>query len=586
MRRSFLPLLAGAVAGLVLAVGAAIIVRAAVERQAEERLRLDLDRLADDAVALPPGASRHDFVRVVARWLNARCTWIGSDGRVEADSDVAPDRIGSVESHASRPEVVAARRSGTGEDRRTSATVGERFVYVAHRLDGPGGGGFLRVALPEVELSRMTAPYRWNLLLLGLLGGLLAGGAVVAVGRRRDRDLALVSEAMDTVARGGTASGLPLAADLERIRERLSDVARRAAAAERGDQGIRLLSRIVFEELPEALLVVDPSLRLLDANPAAARLFGASTAVPALLVDLVRSPGVHAAFEQALREEHGVSTTVTVLSDQGADRILEVAVRPVPGPRLGGLAAAVGLIRDVTDREKAEAMRRQFVADVSHELRTPIAGVRAAAETAAQEEGVGPELAQLLAIVDRQARQMEDLVSDLTDLSQIEIGAVTLSIERHPVRAILGDVLRDLAPAASRRGVTVVLETPPSVTVDGDPRRLAQVFRNLLDNAIKFSPDGATVTVSAWSGPRGEAIVAVKDQGRGIPRSDHQKVFQRFYRVDPSRAKTVPGTGLGLAIVKHLLILHGGTIQVDSELGRGSTFTVVLPLRLAESPGA
>ena len=185
-----------------------------------------------------------------------------------------------------------------------------------------------------------------------------------------------------------------------------------------------------------------------------------------------------------------------------------------------------------------------------------------------------------MSILERQSSEMEALVSDLTDLSQIESGAVTLAVEPIPLNPLLLSVVRDLAPAAEARGVTVAVEADENLELVGDRRRISQVFRNLVDNAVKFSPPGQRVDVLAeGSGTAGAPLVVVHvvDRGIGIPRSEQDRIFQRFYRVDPSRAKSVPGTGLGLAIVKHLLILHGGTIRVDSEPGKGSRFTVTLP---------
>jgi signal transduction histidine kinase len=177
---------------------------------------------------------------------------------------------------------------------------------------------------------------------------------------------------------------------------------------------------------------------------------------------------------------------------------------------------------------------------------------------------------------------MEALVSDLTDLSQIESGAVTLQPERISMKSLLTSVVRDLQSASDARSVAVSVEVPETLAVSGDRRRLAQVFRNLVDNAVKFSPAAARVDVLAEGGAEAHdglssCVVHVVDRGIGIPRSEQARIFQRFYRVDPSRAKSVPGTGLGLAIVKHILILHGGSIRVESEPGKGSRFTVSLP---------
>jgi len=252
----------------------------------------------------------------------------------------------------------------------------------------------------------------------------------------------------------------------------------------------------------------------------------------------------------------------------------------VPHGSAPGEPAAVGVVRDVTERERTETMRRRFVSDVSHELRTPIAAIRAAVETLADENELPPDLARLMGILERQSAEMEALVSDLTDLSQIESGAVKLAIEPISLKPLLMSVVRDLASAAGTRGVAVVVEADEHLELLGDRRRISQVFRNLVDNAVKFSPPGQRVDVLAEGGA--PLVVHVVDRGIGIPRTEQDRIFQRFYRVDPSRAKSVPGTGLGLAIVKHLLILHGGTIRVDSEPGKGSRFTITLP---AAAPG-
>jgi two-component system phosphate regulon sensor histidine kinase PhoR len=338
--------------------------------------------------------------------------------------------------------------------------------------------------------------------------------------------------------------------------------------------------------VPVGLVVVDRSLAVLDVNPAARLLFGVPPGAPCpALHDVVRDPMVLGLFRSLIGaggagDEASSPVVVRIDGREGGERLLEVAARAVPGVHVEGEPAAIGVARDVTERERTERMRRQFVSDVSHELRTPLATIRAAAETLTEEESLDEGAARLAGIIERQAGQMQDLVSDLTDLSQIESGAVTLHVEEVPVQGLLAGVVKDLEGVARAKRVEVKLEAEPGLAVKGDRRRLAQVFRNLVDNAVKFSPVGARVDVV--SEPRkgsagAEILVHVIDRGMGIPASEQAKVFQRFYRVDPSRSKTTPGTGLGLAIVKHLLILHGGSIRVESEPLRGSRFTVVLP---------
>lgn len=451
----------------------------------------------------------------------------------------------------------------------------------------------------------MTLPGRIWLLPLGAVAlGLLvlavpgrpAGAAAVSAAaflaavlalRRRRRELTSLKSGVVEAASGVRPRPQgPVSLETEELLVELGALADVVAAQRAGSERDRLLARTVFEEVPEGLVVVDPKLRLLDANPAARRLFRAGASRPGeALVELVREPTIVRLFEAgvARRGDDAApqSEIVRLGAEAGRPAVLEVTVRPLPMRSFPGDPAAVGVVRDVTEREKTEDLRRRFLADVSHELRTPIATIRAAAETLAGEEGLGEGQGKLAQIVLRQSSEMEALVSDLIDLSQIEAGAITLSIERVPLEPLLSEVARDLSPAALARGVRVALEASPGLVVRGDRRRFAQVFRNLLDNAIKFSPRGATVDVLAEPAPgaRGEGAVAVHvvDRGIGIARSEQERIFHRFYRVDPSRNKSVPGTGLGLAIVKHLLILSGGEISVESAPGSGSRFTVHLP---------
>jgi len=264
------------------------------------------------------------------------------------------------------------------------------------------------------------------------------------------------------------------------------------------------------------------------------------------------------------------------------EQILEITVRSVPHRDAHGEPAAIGVVRDVTEREHTEMMRRRFVSDVSHELRTPIAAIRAAVETLAGEDELPADIARLLGILERQSSEMEALVSDLTDLSQIESGAVAIQPERVSMKSLLVSVVRDLQSAADARNVSVVVDAPEGLAVSGDRRRLAQVFRNLVDNAVKFSPAGARVDVLAEGGVArldglAPCVVHVVDRGIGIPPSETGKIFKEFYRVDQSLTARVPGSGLGLSIARRVARDHGGDIEYRPRDGGGSVFRFTLP---------
>ena len=589
VKRWFLPVLAGLAIGGLFAAFLGQILDGAVA----ERTRLELEnRLAhlseEFATDFLPGADPRQKVIALARQTGARVTLIATDGVVVADSEVASDRVPSMENHGTRPEIVKARRSGVGFDRRSSATIEIPFVYAARRVGNESApAGFVRLAISQKVLDAEEAPFRRTIDRVSVGAGLLVALLFLAVRQRHRRELSRVMMGIVDAAEGRLPR-LPSGAseETQEVIAALSRFARLVASQREGSEKVRLLARTVFEQVPVGLIVVDEALDLLDANPAALALFRAPTAIPRrALVDLVRETAILRLFEAGSSAAAGVahaSEILRVASDAVPERVLEVTVRALPHAARSGEPAAIGVVRDVTEHERTEGMRRRFVSDVSHELRTPVAAIRAAVETLAVEESLPPDIARLLDILDRQSAQMQDLVSDLTDLSQIESGAVTLATDDIPVKPLLAGVVRDLAAFAAARGVTVAIEAPDDLRVAGDRRRLAQVFRNLIDNAVKFSPGGARVDVlaEALTPARGEparAVVHVVDRGIGIPRAELDNIFQRFYRVDPSRAKSVPGTGLGLAIVKHLLILHHGSIAVDSELGNGSRFSVALP---------
>ncbi len=251
-----------------------------------------------------------------------------------------------------------------------------------------------------------------------------------------------------------------------------------------------------------------------------------------------------------------------------------VVVRSQPLTEESDLLGAVGTMEDVTERRQLEATRRDFVANMSHELRTPVGALAALAEALADEPD--PDVMRRLArrVVD-EAERATRIIEDLLDLSRIETEGAE---SRPPVRvsALLARATERVESAAREQGTRLVLPSDDPLTVPGNEGQLVSALANLLDNAIKYSPAGSVVEVTVGHGD-GEVQVAVRDEGIGIPAKDHERIFERFYRVDPARSRNTGGTGLGLAIVRHVAINHGGRVMVQSREGEGSTFVLVLP---------
>ena len=247
------------------------------------------------------------------------------------------------------------------------------------------------------------------------------------------------------------------------------------------------------------------------------------------------------------------------------------------------------LLSDLTETRRLEAVRRDFVANVSHELKTPVGALTLLAE-AVQEAADDPEAVQRFAgRMQHEGQRLGRLVGELIALSRVQ-GADALP-ERHPIDVdhLLTEAVDRSRLPAERAGITLVAAPAAGLTVFGDEVQLATAVANLVDNAVSYSPGGTRVVVTARAVPaspdRASCVeIVVADQGIGIAESDLDRIFERFYRVDPARSRATGGTGLGLAIVKHVVTNHGGTVDAWSSEGAGSTFTIRLPDTASSTP--
>lgn len=323
--------------------------------------------------------------------------------------------------------------------------------------------------------------------------------------------------------------------------------------------------RAVLDGLPQPLLLLDERRRIARANAAAGAVFGGEIVGHDLAVAL-RQPSLLDAADGVLAGGEG--SIVELAWPDG--RHFRVRLE-----RFG--AGAIVTLHDVTALKRADQLRADFIANASHELRTPLATLLGFIETLqgpARDDAAARE--RFLAIMKAQAARMTRLVDDLLSLSRIEMREHQPPTGRVALPALLGTVAEALALRAEARGMRIAVEIAPDLPeVIGDADELTQLFQNLLDNAIKYGRAGTTVSVTAGPGPLGVAV-AVRDEGDGIPPAHIPRLTERFYRVDAARSREVGGTGLGLAIVKHILGRHRGRLEITSELGKGSVFTVHL----------
>ncbi|HEX5834984.1 MAG TPA: ATP-binding protein, partial [Pyrinomonadaceae bacterium] len=292
------------------------------------------------------------------------------------------------------------------------------------------------------------------------------------------------------------------------------------------------------------------------------------------LTELTRNRAIYSAFLDGLQgnEVGGVK-----VETHGPERqVFDLRVVPIGKANGDGAEGALGVFFDITRTERLELVRQEFLSNVSHELRTPLTSIMAFVETLETGASEDPESCQrFLSIIRKNASRMHTLLDDIVDLTAIETGNVQLRAAPVDLHELVSDVCASLANKAEAQNVTLQNKVAPGTMVYADARRLDQMLTNLIDNGLKFSRENGTVSISHGAGARDKIIVA--DNGDGIPAQHLERLFERFYRVDRARSRDIGGTGLGLAIVKHLALLHGGEVTVESELGKGSTFTIHLP---------
>ena len=537
-----------------------------VARQAEQSsIPLDGDVTDWDAFADDLGARAH-----------ARVTFIAADGRVLGDSEVPTAQVAQMENHLQRPEVQDALKTGRGWSARLSGTLHERLLYVAVRMKS---GGVTRVALPLVEVEHAEGELRRAL----TMGTLLAIAVAVAMSlltaqfsARAVGHLTSVANAMakgDFEARarlGGTDEFAELGRALDQLSDSLS-VTVRQLRAERDRVG-RILSG-----MQEGVLLLDDAGKIALVNPALRQML-------LLGADCVGKTPFEVIENEELKRlvESAQSTNATQAAELELfgikPRRLLVRVVPLAGEPGGLLAVFV----DVTDIRRLESMRKDFVANASHELRTPVTAVRSAAETLRFAMESDPESAtHFLDIIERNAERLQRLVEDLLDLSRIESREFKLTFEDENLHDLVKQVVALFRERAEKKQIRLSADVPDDLPlVRVDRRALEQVLTNLVDNALKYSPEKTSVVVRAREeeGRKGRkrVRVSVVDTGPGIEERHLPRLFERFYRVDTGRSRELGGTGLGLSIVKHLCDALGGSISVESTVGKGSTFSFAI----------
>jgi two-component system phosphate regulon sensor histidine kinase PhoR len=538
----------------------------------EQRLAAECRVLAGEVAGLS-SSQLESWAHDAAARAQAGVTIFSEPGLVLAESNHDPE---SADKDAGSPEIRQALAGGIGTAVRRSATLDRDLSYVAMRINYAGQSAVLRLAMPLDEVDAAVAEVRRRILEASAIAAL--GALLVAY--FFSRSLTGRIQRLKTFSEGLLDSG-PAAEPLTAADDELGALGRSVTLM--SSRIHDLIGRLKLESaqreaillsMVEGVLAVDRDLYVISCNSAFARVAGASYPLPVRLplIELVRDPELIGRVHQVLQTGEAQKHRVELRAPE--KRSFEVQVTPWS---TGSGRGAIVLLHDITDLERLERVRKDFVANVSHELRTPLTAIQGFAETlldGALEDFENNR--RFVEIIHAQATRLSNIASDLLALSELDSGKAAAP-EAVSIRSVLDSALLSVETEARARNVAVRRGRIEYFEVLGQKTRLEQVLVNLLDNAVKFNRPGGDVQVEALR-LDGTGRIIISDTGIGIPSEDLPRIFERFYRVDKARSRAVGGTGLGLSIVKHAVENMGGTVMAESQLGKGSVFCIQLPV--------
>lgn len=515
-----------------------------------------------------------DFLGQLGQKTSARITLVAPDGVVIGDSAKSRDMM---ENHLTRPEILAAREGRVGEATRFSTTVNAWMFYIAVSMEEDGRRiGYLRLALPLSSLN--LALFKMQATLLSALLVTLAVTTVISLklSARLTRPLEQVADTLGRISRGNLESRIYLS-DRDEIGHMAQALNQMAEAMEMQVRELRENKEkleAILSAMVEGIVFFDGEDKVVLMNPAAEKMLGTGSAgrLGRHGLELLRNAELHEKTQLARREHKVFEHELELLFPE--KRILAVSIVPLKHGQYGG-TGVICVFHDITRLRRLEKVRADFAANVSHEMRTPLTAIRGFAETLLDGAYKDPEASErFIRVINREAGKLNSLIEDILLLSQIENKEASIHIAPVDMVFLVKELLETFSARTGKHLLLTDLEGkfPP---VAGDKVLLGQALANLLDNALKYTPEGGKITVGLRH--EGDWVrIFVSDTGIGIPAQAQDRIFERFYRVDRARSRRLGGTGLGLAIVKHIVEAHQGQLELASEEGKGTTVAILL----------
>lgn len=518
--------------------------------------------------------------------FQARITFITKSGKVLGDSDHEPS---TMDNHLNRDEIIKAMKSGSGSEMRLSDTLNEKMLYVAVAVKDEGSQiGFIRMAM-TLETVDHSVRQLWILLLIGLsVLFIIAALISYRIAHNLTRPLEKITRVAHQITHMNYRSRVTIRKkdEIGRLGEAINTMADSLQLQMNRITEDESRLKSVLENMMSGVLMIDREERIVLMNRSAEDFLGFTS--DELLGKKFDEAKQQFELTKLIREcidarEHISDEMIFYFPEE---RILEVNVTPMSqtGEEWAGVLI---VLHNITAVRRLERMRSEFVANVSHELKTPITAVKGFAETLLAGALDDKEIAKsFLQIIFDESERLNRLIGDILELSKIESKRIPLQFSPVEMRSLVERSLEIMRPEALKKHIMLDMQVEEDIYIEADEDRLRQILINLLSNGISYTPEGGKVKVQveALHSPADRdndyerLRLTISDSGIGIPKKDLPRIFERFYRVDKARSRVSGGTGLGLSIVKHLVDLHKGTIQVESEVGIGTKFIIDLPV--------
>ena len=572
---------------LVIAVLAVVIAGFFIERELRTGLTrwIEEDLMAEtQIIALMPEGEIEKQSQALVERSRARVTLIDARGLVTLDSN---GQTKDLDNHLNRSEIQEARVKGKGTATRYSRTLKMDMLYVALPLyEGSHLKGYLRLSRPMLEVDRSVDKLRFSIFQVLLLIIILSMIVAFIFSMKVISPIQEIEAFTDKIRKGDVSGMLMIDSrdEIGQLSKNINDMVTELQEKIRVANEEKWKLRAAFASMAEGVMVLDSQNRIEGLNKGMAEMIGREYA------DIVGKTPIEAfrniALQDALnrfRQAGEIVLEEITLGDENP-MILDVnisAVKSLPGQD----PKTMIVFHNVTRLKKLEQVRADFVANVTHEIKTPLTAIIGFVETLQQGAIDDRAKAQkFLLTIHENAQRLNRLVDDLLTLSSIELGETKLHLEGLALEDVFETALTLISLRAALKNVRIQRDVQPGLPmVLADRDRLVQILVNVLDNAVKFTPEGGSVSITASPEVQGSVVIKITDTGIGISKSELPRLGERFYRIDKTRSREMGGTGLGLSIVKHLMKAHEGSMEIESTLGKGTTVSLHFPVSPAVS---